>query len=250
MQDCSSRKDITDKPVMVLCQRLSAASHLDIKGRVMMGRSKCDDGEKGIQKDLGGQKAATTCTQKKVVMKEGVERREEQCEEVDKGYVPNHVCMDQDVDYSDFGRIPTHGPHRPNWAKFGEYSYLPLERYQHNLEHGCVVLLYHPCLVMEQIVKLKQLVSGCLRKHIITSSRIPTLEAPVILLAWGSFQEFQVLDLEKAEQFIRKHALSGPEGNYTKDGLYTHLLTRPATILKKSDEADSVVCPEKSDDRH
>ena len=60
--------------------------------------------------------------------------------------------MDAAVNYTSFGRIPTQGPHRPNWASFGEYSYCPPERYQHNIEHGCVVMLYHPCMHKDQVV--------------------------------------------------------------------------------------------------
>ena len=85
-------------------------------------------------------------------LKEGTESSEEFCEEVHEKYVPNHICMRESVNYTGFGAIPTHGPHRPNWASFGEYSYLPIERYQHNLEHGCVVMLYHPCLAQDQVI--------------------------------------------------------------------------------------------------
>ena len=54
--------------------------------------------------------------------------------------------------------------------------YLPPERWQHNLEHGVVVLLYHPCLNVDrrgkqQLARLIHTVRGCIRKHIITPSR-------------------------------------------------------------------------------
>ena len=84
-------------------------------------------------------------------LKEGPETMEEHCDDIHEKYVPNHICMNQAVNYSGFGAIPTHGPHRPNWASFGEYSYLPIERWQHNLEHGCVVMLYHPCMHKDQV---------------------------------------------------------------------------------------------------
>ena len=197
---------------------------------------------------------------------------EEHCDDIHEKYVPNHICINQAVDYSGFGRIPTHGPHRPNWASFGEYrycsqvfrgefmslgfSYLPMERWQHNLEHGCIVLLYHPCLDQHevgtiihysltpppQVTTVKRVLSGCLRKHIITPSRLPTLSRPVILIAWGFYLEFQFKDLSRMKSFISTHALGGPEGNYSKDGLYTHLQMVKAEIPAGSDKEDFLAC--------
>ena len=122
-----------------------------------MGKSKCDDGEKDIQRDLTSMKKESNCKiwskygAKPLKLKEGTETNKEICEEVHEKYTPNHICMTAAVNYTGFGRIPTHGPHRPNWASFGEYSYCPPERYQHNLEHGCVIMLYHPCLDKQQV---------------------------------------------------------------------------------------------------
>ena len=92
-------------------------------------------------------------------LKDGLETMEEHCDDIHEKYVPNHICMNQAINYSGFGAIPTHGPHRPNWASFGEYSYLPIERWQHNLEHGCVVMLYHPCMDKDQVRYTIQLLS-------------------------------------------------------------------------------------------
>ena len=64
--------------------------------------------------------------------------------------------------------IPTHGDHRPLWPKFGEYRYVPPQRWLHNIEHGSVVMLYHPCAHHEMVNRLRELVTGCVRKHIIT----------------------------------------------------------------------------------
>ena len=56
------------------------------------------------------------------------------------------------------------------------FRYLPPERWQHNLEHGVVVLLYHPCLNADprgrkQLTRLIHTVRGCIRKHVVTPSR-------------------------------------------------------------------------------
>ena len=84
---------------------------------------------------------------------------------------------------------------------------------------------------------MKSAVSDCLRKHIITPSRLPSLTSPVILLAWGCYLELEFNDLERVRSFISTHALGGPEGNYTKDGLYTHLQLAKAGIQTGEDHA-------------
>ena len=42
----------------------------------------------------------------------------------------------------------------PKLCIFATTSYLPPERWQHNLEHGSVVLLYHPCLDNTQLTQV------------------------------------------------------------------------------------------------
>ena len=46
--------------------------------------------------------------------------------------------------------------------------YLPPQRWLHSLEHGAVVLLYHPCAHEKGVDELRQLLSGCIRKRVIT----------------------------------------------------------------------------------
>lgn len=64
-------------------------------------------------------------------------------------YVPIHRCMQVKIKYIE--RIPTIGPHRPLWARYGEYSYLPPQRWLHNIEHGAIVVLYHPCADQDEV---------------------------------------------------------------------------------------------------
>merc|ERR1712142_1142753 len=49
-----------------------------------------------------------------VLLKNGAEKNEKFCEEIHPDYVPNHICINDTVDYTGHGPIPTHGPHRPN----------------------------------------------------------------------------------------------------------------------------------------
>ena len=76
------------------------------------------------------------------------------------------------------------GDYRPLAPKYGEYKYLPPQRWIHALkvrnvdisnhtimypQYGAVVFLYHPCAPLEQVMTLKDIAKSCLRKHIITS---------------------------------------------------------------------------------
>lgn len=49
-------------------------------------------------------------------------------------YIPIHKCTYIKINYIE--PIPTIGPHRPLWARYGEYTYLPTQRWLHNVEHG------------------------------------------------------------------------------------------------------------------
>jgi len=235
--DCTSTTRIKE----IICLKDAEVTE-DSKGRVKMGKSACDDGEKGIKRDLKKLKKETTCSKhyrgdRKVFLKYGREKNKKFCEDVHPQYVPNHICINETIDYTGYGHIVTHGPHRPNWASFGEYSYCPPERYQHNIEHGSVVMLYHPCLNSKQLSAIKRTVSGCIRKHIITPSRIPTLETPVILIAWGCYQKFEFFDLNRVRGFIAKHGLKGPEGHFPKDGVYNFL-----QVAKATGEENKILC--------
>lgn len=50
--------------------------------------------------------------------------------EVPKRYVPIHRCMHIKINYVEV--IPSIGPHRPLWARYGTYSYCPTQRWLHN----------------------------------------------------------------------------------------------------------------------
>jgi len=40
------------------------------------------------------------------------------------------------------------------------------------IQHGGVVLLYHPCADRREVEKLRRVVTSCLRRHVITPSRL------------------------------------------------------------------------------
>ena len=114
-----------NQPVVVLCERLPVSHGQSdlINRRVMMGKSECDDGRRNIERDLTRREEETQCGGGELGLGSGRESSSEHCDSIHGKYVPNHVCMDQVVNYTGFGWIPTHGPHRPNWASFGQYRY-------------------------------------------------------------------------------------------------------------------------------
>ena len=81
-------------------------------------------------------------------------------------------------------------------------SYLPMERWQHNLEHGSIVVLYHPCLASHHLTSVISLVSSCLKKYVSTPSLLPDPHQPLMLLGWGAFRKFSSLDKKAIRNFV------------------------------------------------
>merc|ERR1712192_245242 len=50
-----------------------------------------------------------------------------ECDQLADDYQPQHFCMNSPIHYSD--NVPTHGDHRPIWPKFGEYRFVPAQRW-------------------------------------------------------------------------------------------------------------------------
>lgn len=159
--------------------------------------------------------------------------------DISPAYRPLHKCMETKITYEP--GIPTFGTHRPLWAKYGIYKYVPPQRWLHNVEHGAIVMLYHPCANFNQVEQLKMLVKNCLYRHIITpSSGLLTPERPLALVAWGKSLEMSVVVPEIVIRFIKENALRGPEKTAT-NGQYEKLLINHADVVSTID--DSVLCP-------
>ncbi|KAL7540873.1 hypothetical protein ACHAWF_006808 [Thalassiosira exigua] len=75
-----------------------------------------------------------------------------------------HVCVQHPIFYDNINDAnnknipPALGRHRERWAKWGEYGFLPPQRWLHNAEHGGAIFLYHPCLDEESKCALRRLV--------------------------------------------------------------------------------------------
>ncbi|KAH8040062.1 hypothetical protein HPB51_009318 [Rhipicephalus microplus] len=109
--------------------------------------------------------------------------------------------------------------------------------------HGAIVMLYHPCTHPYYVDALRSIVTGCLRKHIITPYVHLSPDRPLALVAWGCRYEMSTVDQEEVVAFIKEKAMKGPEGFYPKEGQYTHFLLKTSTSPLGSDMNDTVICP-------
>ncbi|XP_077509073.1 uncharacterized protein LOC144120500 isoform X1 [Amblyomma americanum] len=204
----------------------------------------CDDARSHLDVDYDGSPREHKCEKEdflRYLDHGGWYRSIIKCHRIKKDYHPYHYCMNKRITYS--GAIPTHEGHRPLWPVYGEYLYLPPQRWLHNIEHGAVVMLYHPCAPTWFVQKLRTIVKGCLRKHVITPYRRLSLKRPLALVAWGCRLEMSHVKTREVVHFIKKCALKGPEGKLSKEGQYDFKLLSKAVPPRGSDEEDSVLCP-------
>tara|TARA_B100001093_G_scaffold519784_1_gene610457 strand:- start:552 stop:2183 length:1632 start_codon:yes stop_codon:yes gene_type:complete len=122
---------------------------------------------------------------------------------------------------------PSSGPHRPMWGRWGEYEYMPPQRYIHNLEHGGIALLYHPCAPIEFVDSLRSVAcsrgiddGGDFRWILTPYADLPTNIA-IVAWEWTYFND--CFEFESINNFINNHYRNAPEDFYyngTYDTLY------------------------------
>ncbi|XP_037567326.1 uncharacterized protein LOC119446835 [Dermacentor silvarum] len=204
----------------------------------------CDNAKVNISVDFLDDPTVYVCFHPKAMYPLGTVAHghsKQSCDTVPMDYRPRHYCMNSRIKYDSY--LPTHEGHRPLWPVFGEYKYVPPQRWLHNIEHGAIVMLYHPCTHPYYVDTLRNIVTGCLRKHIITPYVHLSPERPLALVAWGCRYEMSTVDQEEVVAFIKEKALKGPEGSYPKEGQYTHFLLKTSTPPLGSDMNDTVICP-------
>lgn len=213
----------------------------DAKHGVKMGvpSNKCDDGKSNLNMDWDNSPINFTCySDKKMYYPNKNVNPNYSCDHIPVEYNPQHKCMNTMLTYD--ANIPTFGNHRPLWPKYGEYRFLPKQRWLHSLEHGAIVMLYHPCAYAEEIQLLRQTLTDCVYRHIITPYTLLSPEKPLALVAWGCRLEISKVDPEMTKMFIKKHINKGRE-HISKDGQFDVELIHHAELV--SDQNDSVVCP-------
>ena len=113
-------------------------------------------------------------------------------------------------------------------------------RWLHNLEHGAIVVLYHPCSNRHLRDKLKKIVKNCLFRHIITPFRHLSEDKPFAIVAWATSLEFSDVNEKMIKDFVTTYAKTGPE-KVSRDGQYSEFLLEAAKIVS---EDDSEICPQ------
>ncbi|XP_027201272.2 uncharacterized protein LOC113795277 isoform X1 [Dermatophagoides pteronyssinus] len=217
---------------------------IDSKHGIRMGEisPECDDAKSNLDIDWNGSPINHTCYHRQPFPIDLNIKSIVECEKLSSNYMPQHFCIKDSIDYNQ--TIPTYGDHRPLWPKFGEYQFVPPQRWLHNVEHGAIIMLYHPCTHPIMVDKLRKLVKNCIRKHIITpdSTRL-NYKRPLALIAWGCRLQMNFVQTNEIISFIRKHALHGPEGKLSKEGQYDFNLIRQADIPIGSNYDDDILCP-------
>ncbi|XP_037050757.1 uncharacterized protein LOC119084797 [Bradysia coprophila] len=202
----------------------------------------CDDGMNNLQLDYDSRNITHhyrhLCTDEKKVFAPNYDIQPRLLDyTISPEYVALHKCMDEEIVYDD--DIPTFGAHRKLWPVYGEYVFVPPQRWIHSLEHGAIVLLYHPCANLNQLDMVKSLVKKCLYRHIISAYDLLEPERPFALVAWGRSLEFSVVDQLAVVSFIRLYGLQGPEKIFS-DGQYNQTLIEQSNIITSPD--DNVLC--------
>ncbi|XP_041053909.1 tumor protein p53-inducible protein 13 isoform X2 [Carcharodon carcharias] len=150
------------------------------------------------------------------------------------------VCMGERIEYDK--QIPNSGMYRPIWATYGEYLYVPPQRWVHNLQRGGIAFLYDPCVHPKLKEELSLLARACMYKHIITPHLNLSQQWPLALVAWGTSLEMSRINLAEAVTWLRESVNLGRNSEVKDDGAYNYLLVCKAKPA--SDNSDRVVCPD------
>ncbi|XP_012282558.1 uncharacterized protein LOC105700889 [Orussus abietinus] len=226
--------DPTPRPKIFPKQKIDSDSQHQIPMDVIPG---CDDGKTNLTMDWDHSPVNYTCFGRKIIPSYAI-KPQIYCESIPKMYKAVHECMQEKIEYLD--DIPLYGTHRPVWPVYGEYTFVPKQRWLHSLEHGAVVMLYHPCANPLEVKRLKSLVSECLWRHVISPYQLLDEDRPLALLTWGCRLTMSYVNPSLVKDFIKEHALRGPE-DISRDGEFKDGLFRKAKIVSNAE--DIRLCP-------
>ncbi|RMF27129.1 MAG: DUF3105 domain-containing protein [Cyanobacteria bacterium J083] len=123
-----------------------------------------------------------------------------------------HVPVTEKVKYN--SNPPTSGPHYDTPAPWGIYDKAPLdEQLVHNLEHGGIIISYHPAQIQaKELEKLRQQTRQLqkINPRIILTPRI-NLDTKIAVTAWGYLQKLENYDSKQIEAFYKAHVARAPE---------------------------------------
>ena len=116
-------------------------------------------------------------------------------------YAANHI--EGEVLYEQIP--PVGGPHNSVWQNCGYYAE-PIYNWHgvHALEHGAVWITYDPELPEEDIQQLEDLTN----QTYVLVSPYPGMESPVVASVWGKQMEFDGVDDDRLDPFIREYRMN------------------------------------------
>ena len=110
------------------------------------------------------------------------------------------------------------------WACWGEYSYLSPTRWLHNLEHGGIAILYHPCAGPDVVDALREYArshpgdaAGPFRWIMTPYAGLRTTLAVV---SWGWIYSANCLRPAELDAFVSQRYRQAPE-DIGSDGVYS-----------------------------
>ena len=124
-----------------------------------------------------------------------------------------HIALPDEIEYTT--NPPATGDHRPMWACWGEYSFLPATRWLHNLEHGGIAFLYNPCAPESIIDELRDAArrfpgdeTGPFRWVMTPYANLPSA---VAVVAWEWVYQANCVQPNEISEFVRQHYRQAPE---------------------------------------
>jgi hypothetical protein len=124
----------------------------------------------------------------------------------------DHVPDGTTVEYE--SEPPTSGPHYARWAQPDIYrEVIPDEMLVHNLEHGHIVIYYHPTRITDQsaakITELTRQYDG--QWDAVLAVPRPEMDFELVLTAWTFKLELDEFDEELIDAFVDAYRGRGPE---------------------------------------
>ena len=120
-----------------------------------------------------------------------------------------HIAEDIPIEYD--LSPPAADDHRGRWANWGEYRSLPPQRWLHNLEHGGIALLYHPCAPVEMIDAMRELAQARGPDFRWIMTPYEGLQSAVALVAWEWRYFAECVRPDEINQFFDLRHAMGPE---------------------------------------
>lgn len=120
-----------------------------------------------------------------------------------------HIAEDVPIEYD--LSPPAADDHRGRWANWGEYRSLPPQRWLHNLEHGGIALLYHPCAPAEVVDELRALAQARGEDFRWILAPYEGLQSAVAVVAWEWRYFAECVRPDEINAFFDQRHAMGPE---------------------------------------